>query len=344
MKFTKRHLCDLPYCYAVGSVQVRGRTKYLFATDDAGPCCAVDAQTGAQETVWEGPGGTMSIVPLPGQDAAFLASQNFMPGFSAAHARIVEVRYTDKGWQVTPWLELPYVHRFDILERNGVYYFLGCILSSTRQEQAQWDEPGTLVAAPLAPDFAPPARLDVIAQGMSHNHGYCRVEHSALTQAYTACDQGVFQITPPASRHGSWDIRQLLSVPASDVAVCDIDGDGLMELATIQPFHGDTFVVYHAEPQGYRELYRYPKPAPFLHAIWGGTLCGEPVFLAGCREADKEFFLVRHTGQAFEVQVIEQGCGPSNVAVLPGQGQDTILVANRQSHEGALFVAKEDRP
>lgn len=71
MQFIKHHLCDLPYCYAVGTVPVKGRTNYIFATDDTGPCYAIDAQTGQCETVWDGPGGTMSIVPLPGQMVRF---------------------------------------------------------------------------------------------------------------------------------------------------------------------------------------------------------------------------------------------------------------------------------
>lgn len=344
MQFIKHHLCDLPYCYAVGTVPVKGRTNYIFATDDTGPCYAIDAQTGQCETVWDGPGGTMSIVPLPGQDGAFLASQRFMPGFAALHARIVKLVHTDAGWTVTPWLELPYVHRFDILERNGSFYFLGCILSSTEEEQAQWEAPGYLVAAPLNADFDPPAHLEMIAQDMPRNHGYCRVDRPQYTQAYVASDSGVFVLTPPPAPSEPWEIRQLLTAPASDVAVCDIDEDGVEELATIEPFHGDAFVLYHADGTSYREVYRYHKPAPFLHAIWGGTLRGKPVFLAGCREADCEFFLVSHSEAGYTAQVIESGFGPSNVTVISGQEQDTILIANRQSHEGAVFFVKEDRP
>lgn len=342
MKFQKQHLCNLPFCYAVGCVQASGRTKYIFATDDTGPCYAMDAESLECKTVWDGPGGTMSIIPLPGQNGAFLASQNFMPGFSASHARIVKVSYQTDTWQVEPWMDLPYVHRFDLLERNGTWYFLGCVLSTTTQEQAEWDKPGVLVAAPLSPSFAPPAQLTTIAQGMFRNHGYCRVEREGYTQAYTACDQGIFQITPPAAPNETWTVRQLLDLPASDVAVCDIDGDGQEELAAIEPFHGASFVIYHAEGSHYKEIYRYPKPAPFLHAIWGGKLRGRPVFLAGCRENDQEFFLVNHNGASIQAHIIETGHGPSNVAVLPGTEQDIILIANRQSHEGALFYVQEE--
>ena len=346
MRFQKHHLCHLPFCYAVGAVSVRGHTKYIFATDDQGPCYAIDPQTGQRETVWEGPGGTMSIVPLPNREGTFLASQNFMPGFSAAHAKIVMVSPCPDGtWKVVPWLDLPYVHRFDILERNGYFYFLGCTLSSTKQEQARWDEPGALIVAPISPEFDPPTNLTTIASGMSRNHGYFRLQRPQYTQAYTACDQGVFQITPPEDPSGNWNICQLLNVPASDVAVVDLDGDGQEELATIEPFHGSSFVIYHKQNDHYQETYRYPYPAPFLHALWGGFLQGNPVFLAGCRDGTRELFLIQQEKDGPRAHIIETGYGPSNVAVLPGQHQDIILIANRQCHEGAYFtVTREDLP
>ena len=78
MNFEKTHLCRLPCCYAVSPLTLDGRLKYLLATDDHGPCYCIDAQTLEQETVWEETGGTMSIIPLPGTNGEFLASQRFL--------------------------------------------------------------------------------------------------------------------------------------------------------------------------------------------------------------------------------------------------------------------------
>lgn len=145
MKMIKQHLGWLPKCYAVTDLLVDGKRKYLFATDDSGPCIAVDSETGESENVWAGPGGTMSLVPLPNTNGEFLASQNFMPGFTAREATIVRVRYRNKKWEVEPWLELPYVHRFDILDIGGTFFFLSCILSATEKPQADFSTPGTLL-------------------------------------------------------------------------------------------------------------------------------------------------------------------------------------------------------
>ena len=61
--------------------------------DAPGPCYAFDSQTYERETVWEEPGGTMAMVPLPGKNGDFLAVQRFFPGFQAQ----VFTRETRKG-------------------------------------------------------------------------------------------------------------------------------------------------------------------------------------------------------------------------------------------------------
>ena len=342
MKFIKEHLCDLPFCYAVSQSISDGSLEYILATDDTGPCYSIDAKTNKKETVWEEPGGTMSIIPLPGGNGDFLASQCFLPGFSALNARIVKVSRQNGRWHVVPWLDLPYVHRFDILERNGVRYLLACILTTTDQPQADWACPGKLIAAELSSDFAPPEHFITIAKGMTHNHGYFRAERAGYAQAYTACDEGIFEVTPPEQKGGKWLIRKILNVRASDVALCDINGDGAEELAVIEPFHGTDFVVYQKTIDGYQEIYRYPEKMAFTHVVWGGNLCGEPVFLGGCREEGKEFFVLRWKNGAIQSEIIENGYGPSNVAVFRNDGQERILVANRESAEGALFTVTKD--
>lgn len=340
MKLIKRHLCRLPSCYAVSSIELDGRLHYLFATDDAGSCYCIDAQTLRADRVWEEPGGTMSLVPLPGTNGEFLASQRFLPGFKSLRAEIVRVGRRDGKWKVSPWLKLPYVHRFDLLERGGAMYFLGCILSSTQEEHADWSCPGTLAAAELTSDFSAPAGLTRIASGMTRNHGYCRVERDGYTMAFTACDEGVFTVVPPEARGGLWEVRKVLDVPCSDIALCDLDGDGVDELAAIEPFHGSEYVVYKLKDGAYREIYRYPHKMGFVHAIWGGVLLDTPVFFGGCRAENKELFYLKWEDGAVREHIVELGYGPSNIHVVNEPGRPQILVANRESGECAVFTAE----
>jgi hypothetical protein len=342
MEFIKTHLCALPNAYAVSCVIAQGKEYYLFAADDKGPCLSIDALTHRTERVWEGPGGTMSIVPIPDTDGEFLAVQNFMPGFHAKEARIVRVKRESDAWKVNDWMELPYVHRFDILERGGVRYLLCCILSGTDKPQADWNSPGYLLAAELSEDCAPPKKLTVIADGMRRNHGYWRMPRGEYTISYTSCEEGVFEVVPPAACGQNWSVRLILEKSVSDIALCDIDGDGLDELATIEPFHGTDYVIYHQTPGGdrYEEWYRYPGEMAFAHVVWGGALNGAPVFLGGCRALNREFFGLIYENGKLRPQMIETGFGPSNVKVLRASDGDRILTANRESAECALFLVR----
>lgn len=337
--FKKNELSKLPFCYAVSHITIDGQIHYLYATDGPGACLCINANTLEQETVWDSPGGTMSIVPIPNKNGEFLASQRFLPGFAARHAQIVHARRENGKWIVEIWMDLPYVHRFDILERGGQYYFLGCILSSTDAEKADWSCPGYLVAAPLSSSMSPPVNPEIIAKGMTRNHGYCKVEEPNGDYVFTACDEGVFKALPPNTHESSWNVVQILDKPTSDIAICDIDCEGDKEIATIEPFHGTDFVIYKQENSQYREIYRYPFKMDFVHALWGGYLCGRPGFLCGCRKLNKDLFWIQKSDSKLKTQIIEKGFGPSNVTVISGDTHNCILVANRESGQADMFYA-----
>ena len=51
-----------------------GELRHVVATEGVGPCVSFSDADRSAETVWEGPGGTMNIVPLPGGKDEFLAT------------------------------------------------------------------------------------------------------------------------------------------------------------------------------------------------------------------------------------------------------------------------------
>lgn len=348
MRFTKKKLADIPCCYAVAGARIGGRQKLVFAAEADGACVAFDAEDLKAETVWEHPGGTMGIVQPPGSDGEFLAIQRFYPGFNGKAAGIVRAvrkRGAEPGaadaWKVSPLAALPYIHRFDVLERGGTRYLLCCTVCSDKKSVDDWSSPGALYGAELPDDPAEGVALEKIADGMSRNHGYCRVQSDDGPAAWTSSDQGIFELRPPASLGAAWSVERVMDKPVSDMALCDIDGDGRLELATIEPFHGDSFVLYRRSTGGFERFYEYPRPLEFTHVVWGGTLAGRKAFIGGCRGAGRDLFVLSFEEGGIRSQLIETGAGPSNVAVLRNGGAEFVAVANREIGEAAVFAVEE---
>jgi hypothetical protein len=121
------------------------------------------------------------------------------------------------------------------------------------------------------------------------------------------------------------------------MAVCDIDGDGKLEIATIEPFHGSKGIIY-------KEIRGMLVPVleheyEFGHVVWGGTLAGKPAFLIGGRKGGRELncFTWNAREGAIERILIDDTGGASNIAVCHKADCDMILAANREIGEVALY-------
>ncbi|MDR0441016.1 MAG: hypothetical protein LBI59_08570, partial [Candidatus Accumulibacter sp.] len=146
MKIEKRILATLDGCYACNSIEVDGQRRILLATDGRGACLAWCAPDYAQShVVWDAPGGTMSIVPIPGTNGEFLAVQKFFRMYDWEEARVVHVRpRADRTYDVADSLHLPYFHRFDLVTVGDRHYFIGCTLATTKTSEGDWSNPGKI--------------------------------------------------------------------------------------------------------------------------------------------------------------------------------------------------------
>lgn len=338
MKITKQILCELPSCYAVSRLEMGKDTSILVASDDRGPGYCFDVATGSRQTMWEKPGGVMSMVPW--QDG-FLAIQRFYPGFNARDAEIAAYTRTGGRWLGRTLLKLPYVHRCDILERAGVRYLVACTLCTAKKDEQDWSSPGRIYAVELPENLVLPLKLEEIAGGMTRNHGYCHLRGDVYDYALTACDQGVFELTPPERRGGPWSLRRVLDRPVSDIALVDIDSDGLPEMAAIEPFHGSDFRVYHWSGETWQPFYRYPEALPFGHVVRGGLLRGQPVFLGGGRAGKQTLFMLRWQNGAVVDETIDTGSSPANVIIINGPEEDLVVVACREAGRAIIYHVRD---
>ena len=340
MKIEKHFLTELNRCYSANSIVVDGQPRILLATEGEGPCLAwTGADYSSSHTVWEGPGGTMSIVPIPGTNGEFLAVQKFFKMFQWEEAKIVHVRpLSSGGYAVSDVLQLPYIHRFDLLTVGGRHYFIGCTLATTKESKDDWSNPGKIWVGEFT--GAGPLQVSVLKDGLTKNHGYSRLVRDGAMCGLVTCEQGAFEVTPPPAPGGEWAVTQLMDWPISDISAIDIDGDGELEFATIEPFHGEYFRVYKKIDGSFKKIYEHPEVTEFYHVVVGATLAGRPVFIGGCRRGKQQLFYVeakRADPLQLEAVVIEEGVGPSNVYVLHEEHRDIIVAANREKAEAALY-------
>jgi len=340
MKIEKRFLEEMNRCYSANSIVVDGKTRILLATEGEGPCRAwTGANYTESHTVWDGPGGTMSMVPIPGTNGEFLAVQKFFKMFQWDEAKVVHVKPMPDGtYTVTDILALPYIHRFDLLTVAGRHYFIGCTLATSKESKDDWTNPGKIYVGEYTGPG--PLKVEVLKEGLFKNHGYSRLVRPQGPVGLVTCEQGAFEVTPPAQPGAAWTVTQFMDWPISDIAAIDIDHDGELEFATIESFHGSYFRVWKKQGSGFQMVYEHPEVSEFYHVVVPAVLAGKPTFVGGCRRGKQQLFYVQATSTAplkLEATVIEEGVGPSNVSVLREAGREIIIAANREKAEAALY-------
>ncbi len=339
MNYKKQVIGHLEKCYAVTRLNWRGQKCLLVAAEKHDPCYLLGEDGTQLSMVWEGPGGVMTMAPLPGKEGAFLATQQFYSPNDAKDAGLVLAEDTGTGWRVERICDLPFVHRFAVLPRNGVNYIIACTLKSGHEYKNDWRFPGKVWAGVL-PEEPEKLKLAPIREGLLRNHGFTLLPREGYNGALISCENGVFLFEPPVREGAEWSVEKLLDVPASDTAGADLDGDGVPELFVISPFHGDRFRIYRLIEGVYREVYEHPVKLPFLHAIDSGTLCGQPAVLVGNREGDQSLLAFFWKNGHYEFEEIDRGCGPANCMIFERQGHSCILAANRECCEISIYQAE----
>ena len=342
MKACKNVIAQLEKCYALGTFRYDGVDHIVASAERKNPCYTFDLEGKLCDTVWDAPGGVMTVTQVPGQPI-LMATQKFFSPDDSAEAKIVYYRRVDGTWKCELLCELPFVHRFGVLERGGRYYLIACTLKSAHAFPNDWTCPGRVWVAPFPENItqysaANPFPLTPLLSGLYKNHGFeiCRDEAGSF--AMVACDNGVYKVVPPAEPEGEWSTEQLLDTPASDVLYLDFDGDGERELLVLSPFHGDTLTIHKKIDGSFREVYRHPKRLPFLHAIWGAEIGGKVYGFIGNREGDRDLFAIYWNGERYVYDTLDQGAGAANVLHFKCGEKDMLLAANRETDEVAVYA------
>lgn len=341
MRIEKKVLGQLDKVYATAIMPLNGELHYVVAAEGETECRAINVVTGKETLVWDSPGGTMNIIPVPGRENEFIATQKFIPTFNASESRIVHAKVDiNNQWTVTPIMTIPYLHRFDLLMIEGHLHLIGGILCATKAFKDDWSDPGKIIIGRFNESITEPFEVKAIYEGITKHHGFCSSKWNNKKAYFLTGVEGMFIVTPPEILNGQWLVEQLFDHEISDCALCDIDGDGELEIATIELFHGDKGKIYKKISGEWQVIHEHSYE--FGHVVWGGQLAGEPAFIIGGRKGAMEIIVyTMKEGKVME-QIIDNTGGASNIAVYHIKDKDLILAANRQIGEYAVYEVYKD--
>lgn len=351
MQVEKKVVAQLTKCYSMSELSYQGRHCFLVAAEKHDPCLLFEEDGTMIDTVWEEPGGVMTMTPVPHTEGQFLATHRFYSPNDSADARIVVVcARPEGGWDVQTLAVAPFVHRFGILSRAGVNYLIVCCLKTGHEHKDDWRFAGACYGAVLPDDLTPyddehPLPLTLIKDGMLKNHGYCKISHGGHDAALVGCEQGSFIFDPPAVAGGPWGVTQLLDLPSSDSVLLDFDGDGKLELGCISPFHGSSLTIYHLDDDGnYVPQWKYPAPereTEMIHGTWAATILGKPTWIVGWRKGTRDTIAITWDQEqgTYVSEFIDRDAGCANALhFVNAQGKDVVVATNREIDEVALYT------
>ena len=342
MNCKKTVLAELEKPYAVRAVEIEGRSCLFVASEERdGKCLLFEPPDYQPSLVWDGTGGCMSIVQVPGREKAFVAVQECYPIFQSKNACLVYARAGDNItdlWQVSRVVELPYAHRCEVVQVGGQPYVVAATLCSSKDFQDDWSTAGSVYVARIPEDPADGWSLKPVLEGVTKNHGmrlgYINGAESILISGH----EGLYQIKVPGEAAGKWQVEHLIDHEISDIYPGDLDGDGSAEIVAIEPFHGDGLVVYKLLGGRWEPVYE--TAVNFGHVVWAGDIQGRAAIIAGSRAEDKELVLLRPRSndlKEMERLVIDTQVGSSQITVVKQGSRDLIVSANNGAGEVVLY-------
>ena len=336
MEVKKKVIASLNKCYACGTYAYDGVDHLLVAAEKQDPCYSFTLDGEYCDTLWDGPGGVMTVLQDPVSDC-LLATQMFYSPNDSAKAKIVYYSKEGDAFKCQVLCDLPFVHRFGILHSEGKQYLVACTLKSAHAFKNDWTCPGRIWVGELDEikkyNEANQLKLEALESGLYKNHGFVvHEDEDGSSFAVVGTENGVYQVIPPKNGKGFVCVK-LLDTPCSDVLYLDFDQDGERELLVLSPFHGDRVSIYHKDKDGFRMVWQREKKMPFIHAICAGKHKDQIVAFVGNREGEKELIMIYYE-DGYKIKLIDQGAGPANCMFF---GDKMLLAANRESDEIALY-------
>jgi hypothetical protein len=328
----KKSILEIKSVYTANAFNVDGVT-FIGAGSETTPAVYLhNLPAGTSSFVDDCPGGVMSFVPAPGHPDLFYSIMGLFPPFKGLEAGVFMHRRKADGWETSRIMHLPFAHRCDILEKDGKSWIFAASCSKFKADPLDWVQAGELYAIPLD-DAGLPGEPELIYDKIWRHHGMLKARIEGDDTLLFSGAEGIFYM---ARKDGKWEVCQLFDHEVSEFGLIDLDGDGVDELATIEPFHGNTLNIYKKTASGWDKL--YTDELWFGHGLSCGMFKGEPIVVVGNRRGPLTLNLYRRLSDgSFAHEILEDEVGPTQTQVFTADGVDYILSANQLKNEVALY-------
>ena len=242
---------------------------------------------------------------------------------------MVKVTYENNEFKQETLIQLPFLHRFDVLNIEGETWLMFATIAEDKKDKEDWTRAGKVYVAKL--EEGKEIKLEVVLEGVFRNHGYSRNEKE--NGGYFTSYQGIFEIS---RLNGQWIVEKLYYQAIGEVEVLDINNDGVDEWLTIEPFHGKTINLYtnKEKPQ---VIWTYPVTIDFAHSLITAKTNIGPYFVGGIRRENTHLFTLHYEGDELKHEIVDENAGPANVAFIEHKGQNIILSSSHTANEMAIF-------
>jgi hypothetical protein len=290
-----------------------------------------------------GPGGCMALVAdaeRPGEQYAIMGC---FPGYKFQSGAVYYIRREEGQWASTRIIELPFAHRIDIITFCGARYLVAATLAADKSDPSDWSQPGSLSVSPLSRRLEESWTLTPVLDGIHRNHGLLKARFQGRMSVLVSGTEGLFA-ADLERRDATWSFARIMSQEISEIAVCDLEGDGHDELVTIEPFHGNSLCVYKEVSGGWKKAWE--GELTFGHGLITHMLGGVPSVVVSNRAGSQDLILLQfppgrqtdspRLGKPSRT-IVDSGVAAANALVLSHNGQELVFSTNQATGEIAVY-------
>jgi len=345
MHVKKSVLDHIEKCYAVTEMEYDGRKHLICAAEGKGPCNVYSLDGTYEETLWNGPGGVMTLLQYPDStEPVLLATQKFYSPDDSSEAKIVYYYRKGHEWIYETLCDLPHVHRFGMLEDESGRYLIAATLKSACAFEGDWTCPGRVWVAKIPEsififDREHQLKMEPLLSGLYKNHGFYIHKDGKEQYAVIGTENGIYKVAPMIKEEKGWKCEKIMEGKVSDMLIRDFDQDGKQEILTISPFHGDHISVYKPENERMVKVFERKEAMPFAHAICGGKVDGCDYAFLGGRSGTKKLISYHYDleKRQYIEELLDEGAGAANCMTFRVDGKLKLFAANRETDEVAIY-------